>query len=495
VTVHRPTLTALPERSPVAGLRRRRLNLAEVLAQSVSTLAPSAAMVAIPSIVLVQSGALTLPSLLAASVLVVLVGWCLTQFARRMAAVGGTYSYTAKGLGPGAALAGGWALVIGYAAVAMGALVGAGIYLAGAFGVSASGPAVVGIVALAGVVVGLCAVRGIRVAARVTLTLEIVSVSLVLVVLAVLLAGLSAGGGTAAPVVSRSVDWRGAAVGVVLWVTAFMGFESAATLGVEARRPLVAIPRAVLGTPALAGVLFVLVTIAQVALLERAPLEVLTGPAPLAQLADQGHLAWLPNVLDLGIATSFVAGVTGAVNALARVLFSMGREGVLPRPLGRTHRRFDTPHVALTAVLPVVVGVPVAALSLGGGPRAVLTALLTVSAFGYVVAYVLACLAMPVFLGRIGELTRPALVAGVAAGGLWLVVLAIAVVGGSWGGGQAMALVFLGAMLPALAWYAVLRLRSPARLRAVGVYDQATLSSVLPGSVREQPGPRSRRPR
>lgn len=131
-------MAQLPAESPVAGLRRRRLSFVEVLAQSVSSLAPSAAMVVVPSIVLVASGAATLPAFAIATALVLLVGWCLTQFGRRMAAVGGTYSYTAKGLGPVGALIGGWALLIGYAAVAMAALVGAAIYLAGLFGMTAS---------------------------------------------------------------------------------------------------------------------------------------------------------------------------------------------------------------------------------------------------------------------------------------------------------------------------------------------------------------------
>ena len=126
----------LPPQSPVAGLRRRRLSFAEVLAQSVSALAPSAAMVVVPSIVLVEAGAATLPAFVAATALVLLVGWCLTQFGRRMAAVGGTYSYTAKGLGPVGASIGGWALLIGYAAVAMSALVGSAAYLAGLFGLA-----------------------------------------------------------------------------------------------------------------------------------------------------------------------------------------------------------------------------------------------------------------------------------------------------------------------------------------------------------------------
>ncbi|MGY1712190.1 APC family permease [Geodermatophilus sp. SYSU D00758] len=475
--------TRLPTRSPVAGLRRRGLSFPEVLAQSVSALAPSAAIVVVPSIVLVESGAATLPAFVVATLLVLLVGWCLTQFGRRMAAVGGTYSYTAKGLGPVGALVGGWALLVGYAAVGMSALTGAAVYTAGLLGLRPS-PGVVAVLAAGlGVLATLCTVRGIQLSARVALALEVLSIGVVLAVLGVLLLGGQGGPGTAAPVVDAPVTWGGVAVAVVLGVTGFMGFESAAILGVEARRPLVAVPRAVLWTPAVAGLLFVAATAAQVVLLRAAPLDVLTSPVPVAELADREGLALLRRVLDLGIAASFLACVTGSTNALGRVLFSMGREGVLPAALGRTHARFETPHVALAVALPAVVGVPVVALLAGGGPRAVLTASLTVSAFGYVVAYVLACLAMPLFLRRIGELTGPAAVGGLVAGGGGLVVLVGAMAGITVAGDRAVVVVFLAAMLPGLGWTAWLRLRDPARLRPVGVYDTATASSVLPGSV------------
>src|SRR3954452_17681173 len=104
-----------------------------------------------------------------------------------MAAVGGTYSYTAKGLGPVGALTGGWALLVGYAAVAMAALVGSAVYLAGLLGLDPSPPMVAGLGAVLGVLATLCAVRGIQLSARVALALEVVSIALVLTVLGVLL--------------------------------------------------------------------------------------------------------------------------------------------------------------------------------------------------------------------------------------------------------------------------------------------------------------------
>jgi amino acid transporter len=474
-----PRLTPLRRTSPVAGLRRRRLSFAEVLAQSVSALAPSAAMVTTPGIVLVGSGVATLPAFVVATVLVLLVGWCVSLFARRMAAVGGVYSYTAKGLGPSGALLGGWSLVIGYAAVSMSALTGCALYLAALFSLPSS--SIAAVVLLIGGLAGWCTVRGIQLSARVGLALEVVSIAVVVVVLTVLVLRADGRLGTAAPVVDGDVRWSGVAIGVVLGVTAFMGFESAGTLGVEAQRPLLAVPRAVLWTPAVAGVLFLSAAAAQVFLLRQAPLDVLMSPVPVSSLA--ADIGWISRLLDLGIAASFFACVTGSTNALARVLFSMGREGVLPAALGRTHDRFGTPWFALAFGTPVVVGVPFVALVAGAAPRSVLTGTLTVSAFGYVLAYVLVCLAAPLFLRRIGELTRGPLVGGLVAAALWLLVLVVAGTGSSWANGRGLAVVFLGALLPGVAWLGWLRWRRPARLSYVGVYDEPTVDSVLPGSM------------
>ena len=124
---------------------------------------------------------------------------------------------------------------------------------------------------------------------------------------------------------------------------------------------------------------------------------------------------------------------------------------------------------------------PFVALLTGAGGRAVLTGTLTVSAFGYVLAYVLVCAASPLFLRRIGGLTRWPLLGGVTGAGLWLLVLVAAVV--SWTDGRDMSVVFLAALVPGAVLLCWLRWRRPARLRRVGVYDEPTVDSVLPGSM------------
>lgn len=122
-------LAGLRRRSPVAGLDRRTLTPVQVFAQSVSAMAPSAAMAASPAIVAASAGDAVMWSFAVATVVALLVGVCIAQFTRRMAAAGSLYSLTAKGLGPLAAFVCGSALLIGYGVLAMAALIGSGIFL------------------------------------------------------------------------------------------------------------------------------------------------------------------------------------------------------------------------------------------------------------------------------------------------------------------------------------------------------------------------------
>ena len=111
---------------------RGRLSFAQVLGQSVSAVAPSAAMVTLPALILPAAGDATWVFVLVAAAMLTGVGYCVGQFATRMVAVSGLYSYIVKGLGPIAGFAGGWSLLIGYAGAAMASVLGAGAYLDGA---------------------------------------------------------------------------------------------------------------------------------------------------------------------------------------------------------------------------------------------------------------------------------------------------------------------------------------------------------------------------
>jgi hypothetical protein len=91
------------------------------------------------------------------------------------------------------------------------------------------------------------------------------------------------------------------------------------------------------------------------------------------------------------------------------------------------------------------------------------------------VGYLLVCLAAPLFLRRIGELTAPpVLVTAVTVPALALVCGAFLV--SALGG--AVPVVLTALLAAALAWYGWLRLRRPDELAGIGVYDETSASDV-----------------
>ncbi len=85
------------------------------------------------------------------------------------------------------------------------------------------------------------------------------------------------------------------------------------------------------------------------------------------------------------------------------------------------------------------------------------------------------CLAAPLFLRRIGELTAAPVIATTVIVPV-LVVVSGAYVVSAWGGPVP---VVLGVLLAAVVgWYAWLRARRPEQLRGIGVYDEPSLADV-----------------
>nr|WP_255426642.1 APC family permease [Pseudonocardia sp. C8] len=459
------------DRSPVHGLERRRLGPADVLAQSIAGSAPSAAMAATPVIVAGTAGGWTVWSFAVATVLALLVAASIGRFTTRMAAPGGLYTLTAQGLGSGPAFAGGVAGVAGYLLLCAAAIAGAVVYLEALLAPLLPDvrwvPA--GAAVLFGALVTALVARGVRPAARVVLLVEAVAIgALVAVFVLLLVQGPLPGPGLPEP---PGPGLTGLLAGVLPALAAFVGFEVATSLGAETRRPFRTVPRAVFTTAAVTGVLYVFAAGVQVAGFAAVPGGLAGQAQPVQVLANARGWWWISPVLDVALVLSFLACAVATATALSRVLFSLARDGVVPGVLGRAHPRFRTPHVAIgfgvpcaTAgvAAPVVSGVPVGS---------VLIALLGAATVGFLVTYVLVCLAAPLFLRRIGELTPAAvLTAVVAVPALVAALVAFVVVAPPTG------VVLVAALLAAVAWFGVLRHRGG--LRDLGVYDETVASDV-----------------
>ncbi|MEZ0052224.1 amino acid transporter [Mycobacterium sp. MAA66] len=466
-------------RSPVAGLRRAQLTFSQVLGQSVSAVAPSAVMVTLPALVLPAAGQATIAVFILTALMMAAVGYCIAQFSGRMVAVSGLYSYTVKGLGPVPGIAAGWSLIVGYAAAAMASALGAASYLAallGHVGVPPGKPLIAGLTVLVGSAALILMVRGIRLSARISLAVELFAIVVAGAVLVIAVGGAVTGGHVAAKT-AAGASHSALGFALLLAITSYVGFESASTVAREAQRPFVTVTRAIRWTPLALGVLYTFAA----GLQATGTIQTGIGSTPIV-LALPDATDTLAGVLSIamnvGITASWFACVIGSSTALSRILFAMGREGVLPTSVGRTHRRYHTPHIALAIAMPVIVGVPVGYLFVAESSRDVLVGLLAVSAHGYIGAYLLVCLATPAFLRRIGELTTAPLVVGLTTAATMVAIIvwaALSVAAPVW----VATAVYTVVLAMGLTVFLARRHQVPDLPERVGVFDETVAADVF----------------
>ena len=135
-------------------------------------------------------------------------------------------------------------------------------------------------------------------------------------------------------------------------VFSFNGFQSPVNLAGEARNPGRSIPFAVLGSIALAAIVYVLLQVAYIGavpqeLLAKAGWNGIDFSSPFAQLAVIVNLHWLAMLL---YADAFISpsgtGITYTATT-ARMIYGMERNGTLPKVLGRLHPKWGVPRPAM----------------------------------------------------------------------------------------------------------------------------------------------------
>jgi amino acid transporter len=469
------------------GLDRRSVGFADVLAQSVSAVAPSAAATTLPLLVAVIAGGASVWALALAMGLALLIATTVNTFAKRIAATGSLYTFVAKTFGAGAGVVTGVGMLLGYGFIAMFALAGSGYYLVlllerfSPYLASSSLVAVL-IVGILAAVVMLVLARGIRLSTRLTLLVELISVGIILGLVVVLLVQ-----------VGPTIDWSalslaGASptslsVGAVVALTAFVGFESSATLGVEARKPYAAIPRSIVWTVIVSGGLYLLASFSQLVGFAALGGDIRDSGSPVNDLASAFGVAGMGVLLDVSIAASFLACAIASTTALARVLFTMGREGLLPEAFGQAHARYRTPFHAVMVSVPVIAVVPMVAVFVGNGLWPAMQVLIVVAAAGYITAYILVCAAAPVFLKRIGEFTLWAGVRAVAAAVLLSAALVVYLVVEAASARAIGVWMFAALLLIGVTAYRLRLKRRPWLRETIGAWDEPSAGDVLGGAV------------
>ncbi len=455
-----------------AGLASKSMGGVEVFAQSLAGIAPSAVMATGPALVVLSAGHGTWLSYALAMVTVVLIGLCIVQFGNRIASTGSLYSYVAHSLGSAGAFIAGWALAIGYVFIAMIGIVGTAVYGSSfleAFGVHAgSRPAQLVIFVIAAFAAVGLAVAGIKLSTRFGLVLEIFSIGAILVLLVVTL--FRTGATDHAQTSLTGATSNGVTFGVVLAVLGFVGFESAAALGAEARDPHRAIPRAVLFSAIAVGVMYVFAAFVTV---KGLGVEALSkSGAPMDDLAVVAHFSGFRYVIDLGVTMSFFAVTIASVNAASRIFYTMAHERVMPATLARTHPRHRTPHIALMVLLPPVLLVPVVMLLSGTTPLDIYAYTGTIGTFGYLTAYLLMAIGMPIFMTRHGAMRayHPAIALAATAAIIYVVYKNLVPIPPS--PYNILPYIYIGLLVVGILWYVALHWRTPERTRLVGTFEE-----------------------
>ncbi len=340
------------------GLRHNALSPVQTLAQSISTIAPSTSPALTIPLVFSLAGQGTAIAYLIAMGLMVLIGLTIAAFARESSSPGSLYVYTRISLPPVCSSITAWALFFAYITTAS-AVTGGFVAFSGVLlGAHAAAVPPILLILIAAAGAGWVACRDIQVSARLMLYIEAFSVCLIAIVIAVILLKHGLHGG-ASSVIDRAqfslrqLSFRGIGLGVMLSIFSFVGFESATTLGAEAKNPLRTIPRAVVQSALLSGVFFVLCSYGETLGFKSSATPLDQSPAPFHFLAAQAGVTPLGLLIDIGVLISMFAATLACVIAASRVLLLMAHHGLAHKRLTSTSSTHETPAAAgiLAAVL------------------------------------------------------------------------------------------------------------------------------------------------
>jgi amino acid transporter len=380
------------------GLRRGVLSPMETLAQSVSTVAPTTTPVATIPLVCSLAGNGTWLAYVLATAAVLLVALCISCFARYSSSPGSLYTYASMILPPWMGAVAAWSLLLAY--LATGASVAGGFYHYANVLLLDATNRMTSTVLLTVVVTGVSmwiACRDVKISARLMLWIEAASLVVILTVVLLVLAGHGFHLDRE-QLQLRGMTGSGLRLGLVLALFSFVGFESATTLGAEARNPLKTIPRAVIQSSIIAGVFFTVSAYTEVLGFHIAGQDLGTSQAPMHVLALVARVPVFGLLIDIGALVSLFAGTLACITAAARVLLLMAHNGLAHESLRATHVRHETP-IRSVIVTGTATFLPVAALAARGASGLDVYGWMgSLATYGFIVAYALVCLALPRYL-------------------------------------------------------------------------------------------------
>src|SRR6516164_3177104 len=391
-----------PDLIPGAGtgqLAHGTLRLWDAIAIAVSVIAPGMAMLLNVTGVAAVAGGSTPLAFLLGGIGCLALAFVVIGFCRRMATAGYAYTYASRSLGKEMGFMAGWLYFFGFICFVPMTMSGVGFLAADLLGLN---PKLWILFFFIGMVLFLIlSTIHIKVTTRVQLIVGIVTVAVIVLVDVV----TTAKGGSHGQALSafsfhhtNEGGFTGVFYGIILGVTSYIGFETAADFGEETANPRRNIPIAVIAATGFVIVFYLLTTYAiTIGFGVNNGAKFGADPVALKTTATTYVGPWLGTLVEIGgMAAAFIVCVACAT-AAARTLFSMGREGVLPAAFAQTHPRWKTPvnaTLAVTAVsivMALIMGYPLSDPTFGA-PFSNYYFWATVGTLLIIIVYILVCL-------------------------------------------------------------------------------------------------------
>jgi APA family basic amino acid/polyamine antiporter len=152
--------------------------------------------------------------------------------------------------------------------------------------------------------------------------------------------------------------WSGVYRGATLVFFAYIGFDAVSTAAGEAKNPQRDMPIGILGSLLICTVLYIAMCATMTGV---APFRLLNTPEPVATAinyvlstpagASASHLL---NTLKILVVFAALAGLSSVVLVMLmgqpRIFYSMSRDGLMPKPLGKLHPKHRTPYIGTIIV-------------------------------------------------------------------------------------------------------------------------------------------------
>jgi amino acid transporter len=302
-------------------------------------------------------------SFVIATVGVLLVSYGFIRLTQYFNHSGSVFAFVGATIGPRAGTVAGWALLGSYLGFSIASAIAGGLFgssLIDRLGIWPNPPIWLPfLIAIILLVVG--GVFGMTPARRGTdflLICEAITVVLILIVCVIVIVRLA---GHTAPgdahltmsifVPQKGVGASAVFLGAIFGFLAFGGFEGAATLGEEARKPRRDIPRAILGTAIIAGIFYIFVSSVEVLGFGTSAADMARFHASGSLLGDLGAAyvgTGVGDVVTAGAMLSAFAGAMACGLGSARLIYSLGRSAGAPG-VTVVSRRWGTPIGAIIA--------------------------------------------------------------------------------------------------------------------------------------------------